>query len=321
MKKLLALVAILMLASSSLFAAGAVLSDKQMDEVRAGDWVVLTDADGNQTTSDVYHTNNTLDLYSQSQSSIKAVSNANAVDSAIAVQNNVSRVSGDNTPTSNVAVNGSNSADISNSRPASAMKNTISKTFAAECATNEQNAANHSSSLTLGKVETSGEASSAGSSLSKNFNLNETLNANAASASSSAGSGKSTRDVSAASATALLDYDKVIVATDLESTSKSHSENSSDTLNIAKLENCAVSSSSTHTQSLSTSDTETTETRESDSMNNHIDLEDTSQMNIMAVSNLNAVGSGAAVQTNIASNVGMNGTITHSNTAKVVSGL
>jgi|GEM_PF-2611611 len=320
MKKLLALVAILMLASSQLFAAGAVLSDKQMDEVNAGDWVVLTDADGNQTTSDVYHTNNTLDLYSQSQSEIKAVSNANAVDSAIAVQNNISRVSGD-TPTTNVAVNGANAADLANSRPASQMKNTISKVFAAQCASEQNDAANHSESFTLGKVETSGASSSAGTSLSKNLNYNETLNATASLAASSAASDKVGRDVSATAASALVDYDKVIVATDLESTSSSSAENESETLNIAKLENCAISSSSKSSKSLTVTDSETTETRDSESMNNHIDLEDTSQMNINAVSNLNAVGAAAAIQTNIASNVGVSGTITHSNTAKVVSGL
>lgn len=309
-----------MLASSQLFAAGAVLSDKQMDEVNAGDWVVLTDADGNQVTSDVYHTNNTLDLYSQSQSEIKAVSNANAVDSAIAVQNNISRVSGD-TPTTNVAVNGANSADIANSRPASALKNTISKVFAAECATSETATATHNESFTLGKVETYGSASAAGSSISKNLNYNETLNATASLSGSSATNSKLGRDATAIAGSALVDYDKIIVATDLESTSSSSSKNKSETLDIAKLENCAISSTSTHSQKMSTSDTETTETRDSESMNNHIDLEDTSQMNINAVSNLNAVGSGAAVQTNIASNVGVSGTITHTNVAKVVSGL
>jgi hypothetical protein len=69
-----------------------------------------------------------------------------------------------------------------------------------------------------------------------------------------------------------------------------------------------------------TLETESSE-RINNSENNHIDLEDVSQKKIQAVSNLNAVGAGAAAQANIASNVGVSGTISHSNIATVVSGL
>ena len=67
------------------FAATVVLTDADMAGVSAGEWVVLTDSSGNETVEDVYTNNNTLWLLANSQESIQAVSNANAIDSAVAV--------------------------------------------------------------------------------------------------------------------------------------------------------------------------------------------------------------------------------------------
>jgi len=116
MKKLMILLVVIMFGiAAPAFAAKAVLSDKEMGDIHAGDWVVLTDSSGNQSTADVYKTNQTLTLYDESQKSIEAVNNGNAVDSAIAMSTNVAHVTG-STPSNNVAVDQSNAANIANSR-------------------------------------------------------------------------------------------------------------------------------------------------------------------------------------------------------------
>jgi hypothetical protein len=80
-------------------------------------------------------------------------------------------------------------------------------------------------------------------------------------------------------------------------------------------------SSSTTTTSSSDATFNSKWNRSNKSENNHIWLEDTAQTNIQAVSNLNAVGSGAAVQTNIANSVAIAGSISHSNISSVANGL
>lgn len=57
------------------------------------------------------------------------------------------------------------------------------------------------------------------------------------------------------------------------------------------------------------------------STKNTLYLTNESQMEIAAISNLNAVASGVAVQSNIVSSVGMTGSLTNSNIANVQSGL
>jgi len=61
--------------------------------------------------------------------------------------------------------------------------------------------------------------------------------------------------------------------------------------------------------------------RNNKSENNHIFLTDTAQQLIKSISNLNSVGSAVAVQTNVAADVGVGGSILHSNTATAVNGL
>src|SRR5437868_3914392 len=91
-------------------AAAKALSDAEMDQIaagtqqddQAGDWVL---AALNQKS----HKKNKLDIDSESQSNIKAVSNANTVDSAVAVQTNIS-----NATEGAVDMNQSNTAAVTN---------------------------------------------------------------------------------------------------------------------------------------------------------------------------------------------------------------
>ena len=156
MKRLTILLAILVFGlTAHALAASKVLSDSAMDQVNAGDWVVLNNGTTNVAVADVYSTNNTLDLLDQSQSQIQALSNANAVDSAIAVQSNVARVSG-TTPTSN-NVNGSNYATLNQFRPSDANSSNVS---IGSTTTNISNntlgqASQSSSSLAMGHASSS----------------------------------------------------------------------------------------------------------------------------------------------------------------------
>ncbi len=285
------------------FAATA-LSDQELDQVSAGDWVVLEEG---QSVEDVFHSNNTLDLEDSSQMEIQAVSNANAVDSAIAVQTNIATVTGD--PTSNVAINGTNEANILNYNPSeSGSESSLYETSSSESASLSISASRDASA-------------SANASASKNFSLVETLDEittldiAAAAAFASETECKDCETETVAVATFLLDYDKIVDYDLVILESESASASASATLHEeASLEASASSKSSSKTASSSSF-------RKNLSENNHINLEDNSQQLLQAVSNLNAVGSGAAVQTNIASNVGVGGTITHVNVATVVNGL
>ena len=308
MKKILAILTVLTLGLAPVSFAATVLTDSQMDQVSAGDWVVLTDSSGNQTVEDVYYNNNTIDLFNESQKDLKAVSNANAVDSAVAVQTNISSVTG-GTPINNVGVNGSNTATIYNYNPSKSKSSDEAKLHS------------ESESFALAKGESSyftlnkNESSSSSFGLSETYDEVETLDILASASSSSATSCKSCHSASASAAAFLLDYDKNI---DFDKFIQK-SSSSSKTLNIAKYEAefTYINKSETETSSSE----KHSSSRKNLSENNHLNLADNSQQNIQVVSNLNAVGSGAAIQTNIASDVGVSGTITHVNVATVVNGL
>lgn len=308
MKKTLAILFALTLGLAPVSFAATALTDSELDQVSAGDWVILTDASGNQSVEDVYASNNTLDLQDESQKELKAVNNANAVDSAVAVQTNIASVEG--APTNNVGVNGTNEADIINYNPSDA-GDSSSLYF-----TKEEGSVSIAKG---GSFEASKSASySAGTQYSnvETFDLVETLDVLAAKASaSSTDCKKDCSSDSASVATLFIDYDKTIDKdkVELASTSKSASEEAS--LKASFFETEDVSTKSVHKKEESSS------FRKNLGENNHLNLKDSSQQLIQVVSNLNAVGSGAAVQTNIASNVGVSGTITHVNTASVVNGL
>ena len=327
MKRLITFMAIFALVCAvPAFAGVRQLSDNQMDEISAGDWVIINDE--TQKVEDVYAVNNTLHLFEQSQMEINAVSNANAVDSAIAVQTNVSRVTGDE-PTDNTAINGTNIADITNYRPqdsgsfATKHTSTDIETISIASGSSESEAC----SLTLEESSSFGFGSSSSSSLGEAlaYNLVETANANG----SWADSGKDYGDKGLTKISSvggfLYDYDKVetLSATkaEAEASAVSGSGSARKLMEMAhsssSSSNAMASGSSTHTESCELS----TSFRSSKGANNHILLDETSQQLLKVVSNLNAVGAGAAVQTNIASNVGVGGSITHMNSATVISGL
>jgi len=90
---------------------------------------------------------------------------------------------------------------------------------------------------------------------------------------------------------------------------------------ITKTESCSLSDMTSNTEKDSDSCEADHTTSSAQSVNNHLDLENDSQSLIKAVGNLNAVASGAALQANIAANVGVNGTISQANSATVASGL
>ena len=69
-----------------LAAEGVALSDKEMDEIAAGEWVL---ASNSHSESESESTNNSLKVKGESQSEIQAVSNSNIVDSAAAIQHNI----------------------------------------------------------------------------------------------------------------------------------------------------------------------------------------------------------------------------------------
>lgn len=322
MKKLsILLVALIFGISVPAYAAKAVLSDSEMNDIHAGDWVVLTQPDGTQTVEDVYAINNTLDLEDVAQKEIQAVSNANSVDSAVAVSTNVARVTLGETPSSNVGVNQTNEANIANHRPYNTDSFRKVEGFSLQKNEGEAFAAQSSEIFSLDASESEAAAASASYGLSEVLTINENFNLAASLAASSENEGKNEDDESniAAALTATnvydLDYNKA------ETASASCSESESEAVAIAKTKTCAISNNETESLSIGETEEITHEQREVSGVNNHISLEDDSQTLIRAVSNLNSVGSGVAVQGNIASNVGVSGTITQGNTATVVSGL
>ena len=306
MKKILILLAVMSLAFAPASFAAVALQDAQLDGITAGDWIVIDPS--TQQVWDVYKSNNTLDLSDESQMELQAVSNANAVDSAIAVQTNIASVTGAE-PSTNVAVNGYNEADILNYNPADSS------------ASKSSSSSDYSSTSTLAEGGSLTATTNESSSSSKDFKLDETLDvletfdlaAASASASESNCKGCSSESVSAS---ALLidydytsDYDKHIVK------SKKEESSAASSLTIAAYK---ATSSESETSSSSSSESSS---RNNHGENNHLTLKDTAQEKLQVVSNLNAVGSGAAIQTNIASNVGVSGTISHTNIATVVNGL
>lgn len=301
------------------FAGVEILSDIALDGVSAGDWVVLNDAKNNQTVADVYTTNNTLWLLEDSQKNIQAVSNANAIDSAIAVQSNIARVAGTE-PTKNVAVNQSNKAELENFRPSDSNSSLTTSESTTINATSDTLVQQSGSSCSYGMSSSGSSASSYSGSSSESLAWNETLDALAVIAGDTRIIDKYGIAGGTVAGSAVVDYDKVIAygkaagyggaaGSSYGMQSSGGHQSSSTTLHVLDVTNTVKTKSSTATSA-----------RNAKGANNHILLDATSQQAIKAVSNLNAVASGAAVQNNIASNVGVNGTIAQANSAAVSSG-
>jgi hypothetical protein len=309
MKKTIAVLMLLVFGfSQSVFAAGAVLSDSEMDDINAGSWVIIADAEGNEEVVDVYHNNNDIKLNDESQMELRAVNQANAVDSAIASQANIARVTQE-TPVANTNINHHNQADILNYNPSESGSErklvSFEETFSFSASENCQ----------INSNETASAAASFASSFAEILTWDETLDIVHSKASATEEEGKGFENETMSAEAFLLDYDKDIDYNKTKSASASASASAAKTFSLSK--ESTVNESGSRIAICE----EESSYRNNLSENNHIDLEDTSQRLLMAVSNLNAVGSGAAMQANIASNVGVDGSINQLNVATVVNGL
>lgn len=308
-KLLLVLVLALMGLSPIAFAQGAIISDAEMEGISAGDWVILTDTENaDQEVVDVWYNANDIKLQDEAQMDLKAVNQANAVDSAIAVQTNIARVTGEE-PTQNVAVNGTNDATLLNYNPSDSGSMYVKHSTSEFCTYNENMDVSGSSS------ESSSITRASGSESTCMLDYDETLDVDVAASAAGESSDKSGDSECASALAIVVNYDKTIDADGRSASWDNCSFEASKecTLDIAKSK-CMMHSEKETCEAGS-------EYRKNLSENNHIALEDTCQTRLMAVSNLNAVGSAAAMQTNIASNVGATGSFTHMNKAVVTSGL
>jgi len=285
----------------------ALLSNAEMDGINAGEWVVV-DKEGKKVV-DVYFSANDLKLKDQSQTELMAVNNTNAVDSAVATQTNAAMTCGD--ATVNEKVGQHNTAEILNHNPSqggSWYNNVDSCEFSVRSSSSECS----SESLCAGYMSSS-SSSAGGSSL----DYDETLDAFALGIAHAEGEGGCLLgDFEACAAgVAVVDYDKHINRTTRRSSS------SSCEAGFICGESRSRSQSRLGMRSSKESSEMGGECRKNLSEDNKLVLKDRSQKNLMAVSNLNAVGSGAAMQTNIAYNVGGIGVYSQTNTATVVNGL
>ncbi|MCM8775677.1 MAG: hypothetical protein NC930_04930, partial [Candidatus Omnitrophica bacterium] len=251
---------------------------------------------------------------------IKAISNANSIDSAIAVQTNVARVTAGGVPTENVAVYGSNDATIVNYRPA----DSINATSLVETSTGS-NSTSSSSSATekqcnFAMDSVSGESANASAAASSSHAVNETLNYTGSLAESSQILDKGAIGQSNIAAAELLDYDNVVSDAASSSSSSASSKNARTVITGSALMSSSSTASDSQSSLVTSKTQSSTATRNSKGANNHLALLNTSQKNIQAISNLNAVASGAAIQTNVTSNMGVSGTVSNSNVASVQSG-
>ena len=306
MKKIIALLtAVLFASSNAAFAAGVALSDKQLEGVAAGDWVVLDDSVP-ETVADVYNNNNTLDLSDSSQTQLQAVSNANLVDSAAAVQSNISSVEGDFPLDANA--NQKNEADVTNLNPSEAGSESH-KTWMDWLTVDSRE--NHSTSNSKFSIDAS---------WGSNYDLTETLDITKtkdivwSKATSTEKDCKNCEEESVSAQVFLLDFDYNL---DYD---KTIHDKSSGEFHLSKVETDLWWDSYTKMDKQTSHTEKSSSHRKSQSENNHLNLKGHSQEFTQAVSNLNAVGSAAAIQTNIASNVGMAGTISGTNIATVSNG-
>lgn len=289
---------------ASSFAAGEPLSDSQMDEIAAGDWVVINSEAGEEVVDYVHFSNNDINLEDESQTDIQAINNANSVDSADAVQTNIA-----NATEGLIDVNGHNEATLANYNP-SEESSTIDTKDVSE---NYEFSMTHGSTLSVDAIKTCAFTSEE----SKNetdLSL-ETLDIIATLTAIGETEGKSEEtDYNIAGA---LDVDYDNQTNYGKSSSSASSMDHSDTLIVSEIEDCAV----TETASLTKNESSSTYYRSNKSENNHIDLEDNSQQNLQVISNLNSVGSATAVQTNIANAAGISGIVTHVNIASASNGM
>ena len=309
MNKILVLTITTMLAmGNAAFASeGVALSDNQMDEVAAGDWLIMED-DSGKTVEDIYAFDNTLKIPDVVQENLQAVSNVIAFDSAVAVQSSIASLIGHDPMKG--SVDSHNLAYVLNYNPsesgAFSFKKSSSSSFSNGKNSNEDLAFNKNSS----------EHSDSQSSELETQDSFDTITAASASAEASQKDCDKDCEGSSVSASAstrdykeISDYDKT------EQEHKSGRKNSSGST-VGKGNSAEKSSGSQAAGSEGSGSS-----RRNLSENNHLSVVDNSQRFIQAVSNLNALSSAAASQANVASNFGGGGSISGSSSATVGNGL
>jgi hypothetical protein len=306
MKKIMALLTALIFAiSTPLMAAGTTMSDAEMDEIAAGAWEVI-DPETQEVVDGIHYNNNDIDLEDDSQRQIQAVANTNSVDSADAVQSNVTSITGDGTIENSVAQK--NEANLTNYNPSESSSYEKTKEFSLT-----ENSFS-TSSFELSKNKEFDLLETYTSKYDETLDINEDLLILAAFASVWESENKNEESEGAAAGSFALVYDYVLDY-DKHKTKNEKLEINADE-SFSKKEFSVETSSKT----IGKSESKKRESRSSLSENNHINLQDDSQRNMQVVSNLNSVGSAAAAQSNIASNVGVNGTISGINIATASNG-
>lgn len=300
MKKLLCLTAILVLGLATLaFAGTKEMSDRELDSVSAGDWVVVPEG---SVVEEVWYNNNDIKLKDESQQKINGMSNANVVDTAVAVQLNVVNKAGDGSASS------SNTAELANYNPSE--EDITESSF-----TGTLNIASETSDIdTFSKSKEFNYESGSKYQYDETDNSWKTLNIDGAIATASESDDKNGDSESLTVGTLLVDaddvkdYDKHIIAECNKSVGAAEEIEASDTDTRNFTFEASIEGTSKSTKRINYSE------------NNHIALEDSSQTEIVAMTNLNAVGSATAIQANVIDNIGA-AQITNCNTATVVNGL
>ena len=309
MKKVFALMMTMMFVTGSAAFAeeGVTLSDNQMDEVAAGDWLIMDDT-SSQTVEDVYQRNNILEIPGIVQENLQAVSNVMAFDSAVAVQTSIASLIG-NGPMKG-SVDSHNTANVFNYNPSESTAFDF-KTFSKS----SSSSGNHSHEHFVFD-QNSSESSDSQSSEVKTLDSFDTIHQASASASAEQKDCDKDCEGSSVSASASVrDYEKLL---DYDKTKQEHktSRKNSSASAVGDEDSSGKSQGSQAASSAGSGSS-----RRNLSENNHLSVVDNSQRFIQAVSNLNALSSAAASQANVASNFGGGGSISGSSSATVGNGL
>jgi hypothetical protein len=308
MKKLMAVLTLVLFGlSQPAFAGAVILSESELDGVHAGDSVTI--AKTGEEIVPAWYNSNEIELEKQSQKNLNAVQNINSVDSADSVQSNIARTSVGAGVINGESVVQKNDAVVENNNPS---KSTL--------LTEESSASISKATIISGEghldcSKTEGGSKSFTSSRSESYAKEVTFDLPIAVSCASDNDGKDGESESLTSLSVTVDYDHTLVAGRSEtceagcSNDRTQSLTIDTTLQDDTIESCEIECK------------KETKTRDNLSENNHLDIELEAQMNLMAVSNLNSVGSGSAVQANIASNVGVGGSYGQASTAIVVNGL
>jgi len=230
------------------FAGGVALTDEEMDQIAAGEWVFAKNTGGPVKT-------NKLEVNNEAQSNLKGVSNANTVDSAVAGQYNVS-----NAVEGVVDIGQSNISNVTNAAVAdtSSYKKTVEENTAVhEITSNQRNdVVGFSDKTTLDKSVDYKDVDSFNANYSKTdtFHLDETDTKKKTydmDQTDTYSSSKDSQESSQGSFKSSFSDDKSFVAGESETMGTQYS--SSDTFNLNKTDDEASEKHSTENESFTAS--------------------------------------------------------------------